>query len=227
MALSCSCDDFDKGDHDRWWEPGRPSVPPVGERCCECDAPLPQEPCDVIVHMEVFEPEDEPRAPWDVDANEDVDIDEIEKTFDAYRDRNGWDDDCERYERVRSRDYRCERCAGLATSIEDLGYCMIPPGDLAEAHCDYVEQSGLPEIIWTRRADGVFHPRRMTRMDFLKRELRRRRNRARYLLLQGGWKSWLRWQVFKIESRIMRALGYQYRYTGNDTYGWQRKEARA
>jgi len=67
----------------------------------------------------------------------------------------------------------------------------------------------------------------MTRMDFLKRELRRRRNRARYLLLQGGWKSWLRWQVFKIESRIMRALGYQYRYTGNDTYGWQRKEARA
>lgn len=56
MGLSCSCDDFDKSDFERWWEPGGKSVPPAWSRCCECNAPLPPEKHDCIVHMEVYDP---------------------------------------------------------------------------------------------------------------------------------------------------------------------------
>jgi hypothetical protein len=68
----------------------------------------------------------------------------------------------------------------------------------------------------------------MERMDFAKREARRLWSQAKYFLMHGGWKTWLRWKVaFKIECRVMRAFGYQYRHVGLDTYRWQRKDTRA
>lgn len=228
MGLSCSCD-FDKGDADHWWEPGRAQVPPAGTRCCECDAPLPVEPHANIVSMEVFEP-DEPRPPHpedddDLDAMSDDEFDRREALYDEWADRNGWDSDYERCERVSARDYRCDRCDGLAVSIEDLGYCMIGPGDLIDAHCEYVaEQDQDTEIIWKRDRSGVLQPRRMTKRDYAARETRRRWNNVKYFWWCGGWKTWLRWKVlFRAECKVMRALGYEYRYNGGG-YHWQRRE---
>lgn len=216
MGLSCSCGEFDKGEYDRWWEPGRRSVPPPGTRCCECDAPLPDgEACQTILHGEVYDPgEIEPEPTEDDDPDESGEA--FDARFDAWREKHGWDSEYERFERY-TRDYRCERCEGLADAIEDLGYCMIAPGELAEAHCEYVEQSGGAEMIWKRGRDGVLHPRRMTRWDFARREARRRVSNARYFWLHGGWKSALRYKLWPaIERRtvapVMRALGYHRLY---------------
>lgn len=230
MGLSCSCDDFDKGDHESWWEPGRRSVPPPGTCCCECDALLPAgETCQTILHGEVYDPgeiEPRPQHPDDVldDEPDDVNLRRhwrqlyraMEDAVDDYDGRHGWDGEYERFERYTS-EYRCERCEGLADAIEDLGYCMIAPGELAAAHCEYVEQSGAPEMIWRRGRDGVLHPRRMTRWDFARREARRRISNARYFWFYGGWKSALRYKLWPaIERRtvspVMRGLGYHRLY---------------
>lgn len=230
MGLSCSCD-FDKGDVETWWEPGRPQVPQAGTRCCECNAPLPAEPHANIVRMEVFEP-DEPRPSHpedadDFDAMSDEEFDRREALYYEWANRNGWDSDYERCERVSAREYRCERCDGLATSIEALGYCMIGPGDLIEAHGEYVDgQEQGVEIIWKRDRSGVWQPRRMTKRDYAAREVRRRWWNARYFWWHGGWKTWLRRKVlFHAERRVMRALGYEYRTNRSGSgYHWQRRE---
>lgn len=228
MGLSCSCDDFDKSDHDNWWEPGRRSVPPPGTKCCECCAPLPDEPLTCVIHMEVYDPGDdiepEPRdftPPHPVTSNSLGMIAEHceemhEDAMEDYRDRYGWDDECERFERVASKDYRCERCEGLVAAIEDLGYCMIAPGDLVDNHVEYVAEHGQHEIGWRPGRDGVWHPRRLTRLDFAKREARRRWRNAVYIVLQGGWKhklrgAWIRSRGF-VERKTMPRLGYVYRY---------------
>ena len=170
MGLSCSCDDFDKSECTSWWEPGRRRVPPAGETCCECCAPLPAEPCQTILRGEVYDPGDIEPEPRDFQPLYAVTCDVLnrhleqieearEDDIDAWRDKHGWDSDCERFERFTT-DYRCERCEGLADAIEDLGYCMIEPGGLIDAHVEYVEQSGAPEMIWKRGRAGVWHPRR-------------------------------------------------------------------
>ena len=231
MGLSCSCD-FDKGDAENWWEPGKTQVPPAGSRCCECGAPLSAEPHTNIVSMEEYEP-DEPRPEHpeddpDFESMSDEEFDRRETLYDAWLSEHGWDSDYDRYERVVSREYRCERCDGLATSIEDLGYCMIGPGDLIEAHCEYVaEQDRGVEIIWKRDRSGVWQPRRMTQRDYAARELRRRWGQPRYFWWHGGWKTWLRWKVlFPVECKVMRAFGYEYRTKWNGGgYHWQRREA--
>lgn len=223
MGLSCSCGDFDKSELDHWYEPGRRSIPSAGTRCCECDALLPPEPCATILLGDVYEPDAErPPHPEDVldDEPEDVTLarlwaqrhDAMEDELSAFDREHGWDSETERFERYTT-EYRCERCGGLAEAIEDLGYCMILPGALAEAHCEYVEQSGGAEMIWKRGRDGIWHPRRMTRADFAKREARRRWNRTRGFIWYGGWRTWLRYTVWAaIERRtsdpVMRALGY-------------------
>lgn len=227
MGLSCACD-FDKSECESWYEPGGKRVPPVGETCCECAAPLPageKAPC--IVSSEVYEPDEpEPRDPYEAENDETVSDDElaeIERLHDAWRERTGWDGDTERHERVRSTDYRCERCADLAEAIEDLGYCMIAPGDLADCHTDYVAESGGHEVMWKPDAAGVWQPRRMTRWDFARRELISRRNRLIGFTWHGGWRTWLRWRVgFRLESAVMRRLGYSYRTLSGGQYFWQR-----
>lgn len=179
------------------------------------------------MHGEVYDPGDIDPEPRDFQPRHPVTCDVLnrhleqiedahEDAMEMWRDKHGWDSDCERFERF-TIDYRCERCEGLADAIEELGYCMIAPGDLADSHCEYVEQSGAPEMIWKRGKDGVWHPRRMTRRDFAKREMRRRINGARYFWLYGGWKSALRYKVAPAIARrtsdpIMRALGYHRTY---------------
>lgn len=231
MGLSCECSDFDKSEYDHWWEPGGKRAPPTGQTCCECHAPLPVgETAPCIVSSEVYEPEEPaPRDPVDVDADEEMSDEEfkaLERRHEDYQDRHGWDGDTERYERVRSIGYRCERCADLAEAIEDLGYCMIAPGELAECHEEYVAESGGHEVIWKPDHGGVFHPRRMTRWDFARRELRRRRNNFLYFTWRGGWRTWLRWRVwFRVESAIMRRLGYSYRTLSGGKYAWRKSDA--
>lgn len=223
MTLSCACNDFDKGDHDSWWEPGRRSVPPPGERCCECNAALPAgEKRASILHGEVYEPDaaalaadPEPEEP------EDDDWDKFDARYDAWRDRHGWDSKFERFERYTS-EYRCERCEDLAAAIEDLGYCMIAPGELPDAHAEYVNER-RHQIIWKQNPDGVWHPRPEMPEDRLIAEITRRWRRT---------VSWVRWgwrhdMQFKVWHRVMRGLGYQYHYDyQSKSYHWKRRERR-
>lgn len=227
MGLSCYCDDFDKGEHDHWWEPGRTTVAPAGEQCSECNAPVGGIQCRTICDCEVYEPdEDLPPHPEDVLGDE-PDCSTLSRhwcqlydAMETYREQRetalGWDSDYERFERS-TLSYRCERCSDLAESIEDLGYCMIEPGGLPSAHEEYVEQSGKPEILWQPDRDGVLHPRRMSQWDFARREAKRRWRRAVGFVWYGGWKSWLRWRVWgRIKTRLIvpvrRYLGQEYKY---------------
>lgn len=236
MGLSCSCEDFIKGDCEMWWQPGGRSVPPAGATCCECNAPLPPEPAQCFEHMEVYEPEVErPQHPDNDDSLGDEPddstlrrhwhqrYDALERAYDDFADKYGWCSDDERFEQIDRIDYRCERCEGLATALDGaadeggLGFCLIAPGRLIEAHGDYIEMSGGAEMIWKRGRDGALHPRRMTRADYAKRNLRRRLFNARYFWLHGGWKSALRYKLWPaIERRttapVMRSLGYHRTY---------------
>lgn len=263
MTLSCSCYDFDKGEHESWWEPGQRIVPPAGETCCECAAALPSEPCATILHWEVYEP-DEPAPPEDVNrwprfqgsywlGLPTCDVlerhgEQMAQAIEDWRDAHGWDSDYERFERCDRIDYRCERCEDLAEAIEDLGYCMIGPGDLIDAHTEYVNDHARPsryedgepvydedhkrppEIMWRRDASGVWQPHRMTDQDKAKREVRRRWRNAVYFVWYGGWKTWLRWKVWPaIERRtvnpIMRRIGYERRYDYDARrLRWHRKD---
>lgn len=233
MGLSCACDYFDKGDCDRWWEHGRPSIPEAGTRCCECNAPLPNENCDTILKGAVYEPDVErPPYPEDVMGKEPADsvlsrhwdqrYDALQAVLDDFDDEYGWDSECERFERFTT-EYRCERCADLAFAFEGdeddggMGYCMIAPGELPEAHCDYMLESGAPEMIWTKNGDGVFNPRRMTRRDFAKRAVQRSLSKTKYFLFHKGWLLWLRFRLWSAITRrtvdpIMYRLGYTKRY---------------
>lgn len=177
MGLSCSCDDFDKGDYDHWWEPGGRRLPPAGTRCCECAAPLPAEKHACIVHTEVYDPDEtaDPRPPHPDEVLGDKPddsttsrhwsqrYDAMEQSHYDYADTHGWDSDYERFERTRGIDYRCERCEGLAEAIEDLGYCMIAPGDLIDCHVEYVEEHGDGNVIWKRDRFNVWQPRNKSR----------------------------------------------------------------
>lgn len=244
MGLSCSCDDFDAADYESWWEGGGLTVPPAGARCCECGAHLPvTEECETIEHYEVYEPDEPaPRAPWDVDADEmdDAAFAAIEDAWDAYCDRLGWDSDRERFERHSGSEYRCERCSDLAAAITGMGYCTIRPGELIQAHTEYVNETqelapgvARREIIWSRNKDGVWHPRRKTNRDRRIEAWERRGRRVRYWLIEGGWRFELRWKVwFPAQTRVMRALGYRYTYVRHDAaarksvYRWQREPKR-
>ena len=78
--------------------------------------------------------------------------------LDAHADAFGWDFDDERYERVTSSDYRCERCSDVASSIEAHGFCLIAPRELIDAHEEFVAmQNNGRRVEWMKR-DGVFHP---------------------------------------------------------------------
>lgn len=237
MTLSCSCADFDKSEHERWWEPGRASVPPAGTRCCECNAPLPEgEKQQTILAGEVYEPDDATlAADPEPEETEDDDADDFDARLDAWRDRHGWDGETDRFERFTS-DYRCERCADLADAIEGMGFCMLAPGDLASAHEEYVNETqelapGVErrEIIWAKGKDGVWHPRRKTAGDKRRAEIIRRWRNAK-AWVRWGWRHDLRWKVwFPAQIRVMRALGYAWTYEGYDretkksVYRWRRQ----
>ncbi len=226
MGLSCSCEDFDKSEFDWWYEPGGAAAAPAWCTCCECDAPIAEgEQVQTIDHWEVYEP-DEALPPDPDDSDEDLSDDDyrrISKARDEACDRLGWDDDCERFERLERVDYRCERCSDLAETIEALGYCMVPPGELIGQHCEYVEQSGGHEVIWKRDAAGVLQPHRMTRLDFAIREAGVLRRRALYFM-RYGWQGTLRYRVwFPLQAAVMTRLGYHYRYLhAPHVYGWVR-----
>lgn len=230
MGLSCSCSDFDPSEHDSWFEPGRRSVPPAGTRCCECAATLPAgEKCATILNGEAYEP-DEATLAADPEPDEDDYPDEDGPSFDdildAWRDRHGWCSDQDRFVHY-THEYRCERCSGLAEAIEDMGYCMIGPGDLIDCHTEYVNEvqelaDGVErhEIIWERRGDGVWHPRRKTDRD-RRREAVRRRWRGLVSWLRYGWKLDLKYKVWH---RVMRAAGYQFQHDYKTRkYYWARK----
>lgn len=226
MGLSCSCGDFDKSEHNAWFEPGRRTIPPAGTTCCECNAPLLAEPCQTILCGEVYDLGVEPPPhPEDVldDEPEDFNLarhwnqryDALEREREDFCADHGWDDECGRFERF-DLQYRCERCEGLADAIENLGYCMILPGELMESHCEYIEQTGGHEMIWQPDRTGVWHPRRMTHADFAKREVRRRIRNA-WFFVRFGWKSWLRYTAWGAIERhtispMMRGLGYHRHY---------------
>jgi hypothetical protein len=85
MALECGCGDFDKGELDRWWEVGAETVPPDGAKCCECGAPLHQEPCATLLDCEVYDPEDpEP------DIALFCSIDDYYEALERYQSAHGW-----------------------------------------------------------------------------------------------------------------------------------------
>lgn len=233
MTLYCSCADFEKSEHEKWWEPGRRSIPPSGARCCECGALLPEgEARASILEGEVYDPYDiepMPRSPWDVDADEmtDEEFAAVERAWDAYCDKHGWDSETKRFERFDIA-YRCERCGDLADAIEDMGYCMLAPGSLIEAHEEYVNEvqefaTGIVrrEIVWRRDKSGVWNPRRKTVWDHRREAARRLYCRVRGFVWYGGWR---RFVEFTVWHRMMRAAGYRYHYDyKTKTYGWQRK----
>jgi hypothetical protein len=202
MGLTCECYDFDPGEHDSWWEPGGAAIPPAGERCCECGAMLPQAPCERICHMKVYEPESEaPPHPDDLPDEEAEALSTVEAALmegarDNWLSEHGWDFDTERYERCTSADYRCERCADLAASIEALGYCLIGPGELIECHGEFIHEHGYAPRLWRAGADGVFNPHPWRRRDYVAAWLRRKRINTWYFL-RYGWRHWLRWRVYE------------------------------
>lgn len=176
MGLSCSCDDFDKGDHDKWWEPGQRNRPPAGEKCCECNAPLPDEPLECWLTMEVYDPGDEVEEPRDFAPGHSVTCDVLNRHLEQleeaheddmyeFQDEHGWDDDYERFERVAGKEFRCERCSDLVAAIEGLGYCAIGPGDLIENHVEYVAQNGHACMKWVKGQDGVLNPIRLQKIE--------------------------------------------------------------
>lgn len=215
MGLSCSCGDFDKSDYESWWELGRRSSPDAGSKCCECDAPLsPDDKHQCFVESEAFEPEtDRPEDPdYIADELTDDEYDRRLKVLEDWDDANGWEWDTERCERVVAYQYRCERCEGLADAIEDLGYCMIGPGELIENHYEYVEVQGGRDVIWKRDADGVFHPRQPTWWDNIKQAAHTNRRRVSSFV-RYGWKSWLLYKVWwPVRDRSMKSLGYRRGY---------------
>ena len=201
MGLSCECyGDFDKGDFENWWEPGGLAIPPAGAKCCECNAPLPTEKCESFGHMEVWEPEGNPPPhPDDLPDAEtipDAEAYAIERAHDDWKDENGWDDEVERYERCIGSDYRCERCSDLASSIEDLGYCLIGPGELIEDHGEFIAEHGYAPRLWRAGPDGVLNPYPWRRRDYVASWVRKKRLNAWYFL-RYGWKHWLRWKVYE------------------------------
>lgn len=238
MTLSCSCAEFDPSEHDSWWEPGRRSVPPAGARCCECNAPLPDgERCPTILSHTVVETE-EPEPPDFATVEDEDEAERLEAAWEAWAERNGWNSDHDRCETSEAF-HRCERCGDLADAIEDMGFCMIEPGDLISAHEEYVNETqelapgvARREIIWAKNKDDVWHPRRKTAADKRREEIRRRWRNAKYWL-RYGWMSDLRWKVlFPARTRIMCALGYEWTYVRHDDaarksiYRWQRKPRR-
>jgi hypothetical protein len=207
MTLSCSCNDFDKGEYDHWWGPGRPSVPPAGERCCECKAPLPHDPCKCIWHMEAYEPDGNPPPHPDdlpgveAEALSDKEAEAMERAHFDWKDENGWDDECERYERDGDTDFRCERCSDLAASIEDLGYCMIGPGDLIEAHMEFIDAHHYAKRKWVSNAHGTLNPHPWTRADYVRDWYRRTCYEV------GSWLRWkLRWKINHFKWRVIYAI---------------------
>lgn len=215
MGLSCSCGDFDKSDCERWWELGIRSSPDAGRKCCECDALLtPSDKFQCFIESEVFEPATERPEDPDYIADEltDEEYDQRRRALEDWEDDNGWDWETERCERVVAHQYRCERCEGLAEAIEDLGYCMIGPGELIENHYEYVEVSGGRDVIWKRDTDGVFHPRQPTWWDNFKQAVKTTRRRVSSFV-RYGWKSSLRYNVWwPIRDRSMKAIGYRRGY---------------
>ena len=84
--------------------------------------------CATILHFEAYQLDDPPRNPGEDD-------DDYQERVWEWRDNHpDWEGDYERFERVASVDYRCDRCDGFATSIEDLGCLLAAPGDLIESH---------------------------------------------------------------------------------------------
>lgn len=176
MGLSCSCD-FEKGEYERWYEPGGLRSAPSGTRCCECGAAIPEgDVVNTTFEFEVYEPEEE-RPEWNgppepfrwAEAEEAVALwDEayglamqaIEAAQERYDAKYGFDREYERCERLAYTSFRCERCGGLAESIEDLGYCMIVPGELPEAHAEYVYEHSGANIRWVPDQNGVLNPKR-------------------------------------------------------------------
>lgn len=230
MGLSCSCDDFDKGEYDTWWEVPYRAPAPAGAMCCECGAPIPAGLRTwAIDTMEVYTPDVEPpRSPWDVDANEmsDEAFEALEKTWDTFCETHGYDDEYERFERCAGTEYRCERCDDLATALDGsaaeggLGFCTIGPGQLIEAHLEYVsDYVGGPPMVWVRDKAGILNPRRKTKWELARDEAVRRGRRV---------KSFLRWELrFWVKRKIiypaLRALGYRYEYDFDARgYVWRR-----
>jgi hypothetical protein len=202
MILSCSCEDFDKSDYDRWWEPGGMAVPPSGSRCVECRAPLSDEPCESFDHMEIWEPVDQqPPHPDTLPEYEqlklsDADFTAMEIAHEDWLDDHGWDDECERFERCTGSDYRCGRCSDLAASIVDLGYCLIGPGELIDDHMEFIRKHGLAPRIWRADDGGTLNPHPVHPRDYVASWVRRTRLSMRHFL-RYGWKPWLRWRVYE------------------------------
>lgn len=256
MGLQSCNYDFDKGDAGAWCEPGRPSVPPAGERCCECNAPLPPgEKCATVLSAEVYEPDDAEFPPEDVNRWPRLHAngwqwspspscsvlerhgEQMEQALDDFRDANGWDSDYERFER-HDIHYRCKRCATLQRYIESHGYCMSMPGELPSDHVEFLDgdddddrdrepEEGAGDTMWKPDRFGVWHPCRMTGEDHMRVWLIRRSRRI-YSWLRWGWKSDLQWKVWwPLQHRTMRALGYRWTYLRSPSvYGWRKPEAR-
>lgn len=182
MGLSCSCEDFDKGDFESWWEPGRETKAPAGVKCCECCAPIPEgDEVATILHFESYHLDDPPRNPGEDD-------DDYQERVWEWRDNHpDWEDDYERFERVDSVDYRCDRCDGLAASIEDLGYCLTAPGDLIDSHIEYAWEHAKRRRKWVRDAEGVFQPRDWTVLDHARAAVRNAWRETKYTI---------RWRIF-------------------------------
>ncbi len=207
MGLSCSCDDFDKADFENWWEGGYRRKAPAGITCCECGGPV-EEGAEVgaIDHFEVFDPPNAPDFPTDQrDDESDNDYEDRYKREKRLRKSLGWEDDYERYERCTGTDYRCERCDGLAESIESLGYCMIAPGDLIECHIEYAREHSGAFIKWTPDAAGVSQPHRWTKWDHIADRARQKRQSAIYFVRHGWRYKW--WNIKWKAERAFRKWG--------------------
>ena len=202
-ACTCGGDyDFDKGDHDSWYECGFKSVPDAWAKCCECGAPLLNDWIDhksreTFSHFEVYEPEGiEPPGPHADMTDDEWEAADVE--LDEFHDAHGWCGEDERYERALGHDWRCQRCEEEAEIMAVLGHCAGRPGELPDVSAQYYWGEKRRRIRWKRDRGGVLHPRPWNAWDYVRHHYRRIR-----MELRCEWQWRLR---MRLEGRPVRVM---------------------
>lgn len=85
----------------------------------------------------------------------------IEDFIDAFCEETGWHmGEYYRFEKSGTVYLRCERCAGVAKAIGDVGYCSPIMEELVETHTEYTEiENGCRPVVWVADENGVLNPK--------------------------------------------------------------------
>jgi hypothetical protein len=139
--------------------------------------------------MEAFDPgEERPEIPEDFAGGE-----AWEEARDAWDAEHGYNGETERCERAAEKFWRCARCSDLAAAYEELGYCMIVPGDLIACNIEYAWENAGARRKWTPDASGTLQPRPWDWRDHLRDRIALHFVKARL---------WLHWKVYCAQLRL-------------------------